>query len=522
MFSTATRWLERNAQSINLLNVYPVPDGDTGINMLLTMRAAMDEVQPNFDESAANVARAMAKGSLMGARGNSGVILSQILRGLAQGLDGKESFSGNDLAAALKLSSDCAYKAVSNPEEGTILTVVREAADAAYTKSIANNTNVVAVMETVVEEARASVARTPSLLAVLHQAGVVDAGGQGLYVIFEGALHYLRGNSEKTVVSEMESATVTGEPNQIAQGQYGYCTEFLLQGNELDVESMREKLLTMGESVIIVGDASIIRVHLHTFDPEAVLRYASSWGTLDQVKIDNMQTQHEHFIASLPQLPTTRLSTVTVASGEGLIQVLLSIGATIVVPGGESMNPSVQELLQAVDSVPARDVILLPNNPNVLLAADQVKELSKKKITVVPSATIPQGIAAMLTVNYDNDLKTNVSAMKKALSTVQSGEITIAVRSTNVEGLHIKEGQAVAFLDSKPISADDNISKVVHDLLDRMDIEDSELITLYHGADTDSAEAGEIAHSIRNKYKSVEVEMIAGGQPHYNYIISVE
>ncbi len=509
---------------INLLNVFPVPDGDTGTNMLLTMRAAMEEADRCSEKSASAIAQAMARGSLMGARGNSGVILSQILRGLAHGLDGKDSFNGRDLAAALTDSTAFAYRGVSEPVEGTILTVMREAAAAAQKRSSLNNDAVPSVMEAIVEEARASVARTPTLLPVLRQAGVVDAGGQGLYVVFEGALRYLRGEIEEVepgvTVPSVVAASIAQNP--AAKAPYGYCTEFMLQGTDLDVEAVREKLIHLGESVLVVGDDSNIRVHLHTFDPGAVLSYTVSLGTLSQVKVENMQDQHEDFVAAKAQLVAGDISTVAVASGQGLTQALYSIGTTIVVPCGKSMNPSVQELLQAVESVASDKVILLPNNPNVLLTAGQVQPLSKKRVEIVPSETIPQGIAALLALNYESDLETNVDAMKKALPTVLTGEITTAVRPTELDGLPIEEGQYIAFLDRKLVAAADSIPDVVHNLLGKMDVEEFELITIYYGADTKSTEVEQLVKSIQKRYPAQEVELVAGGQPHYNYIVSVE
>lgn len=524
MFNAATRWLERSAQSINALNVFPVPDGDTGINMLMTMRAATEEASRNSTGGAAAVAQAMARGSLMGARGNSGVILSQIFRGLAHGLDNKRTFSPHDFANALAESADFAYKGVTKPVEGTILTVIREAAAAAQAKSSSNNTDMLSVMETVVEEAKASVARTPSLLPVLRQAGVVDAGGQGLYVVFEGALRYLRG--EPAVAEPAEIAPVATpiiaaqKPDEKAQ--YGYCTEFLLHGKVLDPEAIREKLTTLGESVLVVGDASMIRVHLHTFDPGVALSYAAALGTLQQVKVENMDDQHQDFLAAKTQQPIGNISTIAVASGEGLIQVFYSVGATIVVSGGETMNPSVQELLQAVESAHSDKVVILPNNANIAMAARQVPGLTKKKVEVVPTETIPQGIAALLVFNYEADLETNVAAMKAALSTVHSGEVTTAVRSMSLDGMTVKEGQAIAFLDGALVFADDSVPQVVHKLLDKADVGQAGLVTVYYGADTEQAEAERIGESVREKYPALEVEVVAGGQPHYNYIISVE
>lgn len=522
MFSTGTHWLERNAQLINLLNVFPVPDGDTGTNMLLTMRAAMEEASRSSDGSAATVAQAIAKGSLMGARGNSGVILSQIFRGLAQGLAGKRSFNGKDLAKALQQSSDFAYKGVTKPVEGTILTVIREAATAAQAKSSSKNVGVLSIMEAVVSEAKASVARTPTLLPVLQQAGVVDAGGQGLYVVLEGALRYLRGESqaELTEVAPVVAATDTSQ--KLAEKAYGYCTEFMLHGSNLNLEAIREKLSNVGESVLVVGDESMIRVHLHTFDPGAALSYAASLGTMKQVKVENMDDQHKDFLIAKPQPPIGNISTIAVASGEGLTQVFYSVGATVVVSGGETMNPSVQELLQAVESTNSDKVVILPNNVNIVMAARQVQQLTKKKVEIVPTETIPQGIAALLSFNYEADLETNVAAMKTALEAVRSGEITTAVRSMSHNGLTVQKGQAIAFLDGELAVADASMPKAVHKLLDKMNVEQSGLITIYYGADADCAEAEKIGESLRKKYPAQEVEVVAGGQPHYNYIISVE
>jgi len=523
MFGAATRWLERSAQAINLLNVFPVPDGDTGINMLLTMRAAMEEARRASDDSASAIAQAMARGSLMGARGNSGVILSQILRGFAQGLEGKSSFTGKDLAAALEQSSTLAYKAVTKPVEGTILTVVREAAAAARNRSKSNSADLTAIMEATVEEARDAVARTPSLLPVLRQAGVVDAGGQGLYVVLEGALRYLKGESED-IDQDLGPATISPQAvlDPAGETQYGYCTEFLLEGENLNQDAIREWLLGVGDSVLVVGDDDATRVHVHTHDPGAVLSYATSLGTLRKIKIDNMEDQHQDFIASQPQLQVSQISTVAVAAGDGLIQAFYSIGATTVVSGGDTMNPSVQELLQAVESAPSNQIAILPNNSNVILTASRVQELTEKRVAVVPSKTIPQGIAALLALNYETDLEANSEAMKRALSTVLSGEVTRAVRAMELDGLKISRGQAIAFLDGKLVASAESISQAVANMLSHVDFEQYGLLTIYYGADTETAEAQELSESIQEQYPSLEIELVAGRQPHYNYIISAE
>ncbi len=525
MFSAATRWLEHSAQSINLLNVFPVPDGDTGVNMLLTMRAAMDEATRHADNSASAIAKAMAKGSLMGARGNSGVILSQIFRGLAQGLDGKDTFNGEDLASALEQSSEYAYKAVTKPVEGTILTVVREAAAAAVARSNSNSADVLTILEASVKEARDSVGRTPSLLPVLRQAGVVDAGGQGLYVVLEGALKYLKG--EQDDLEAAPAAVTSGIAIPSAQEvhsktTYGYCTEFLLEGTDLAIEGIRDVLIGMGDSVMVVGDDTSTRVHIHAHDPGAVLSYAVSLGTLRDIKVENMQDQHEDFIALQPELLVSPISSVAVAAGDGLVQAFYSIGATIVVSGGETMNPSVQDLLQAVESAPSAQVVILPNNPNVLLTARQVQSLSEKTIEVIPSKTIPQGIAALLALNYESDLDTNAESMRQALSTVSSGEITKAVRSMEMGGLSIRQGQAIGFLNGKLVIAADTTPEAVVALLRHADTSQYTLLTMYYGSDTDAEEAERLAESIQKEYSSLEIELVPGRQPHYNYIVSLE
>ena len=521
MFSAATRWLERSAQSINTLNVFPVPDGDTGTNMLLTMRAAMEEVSLSTDGDAASIANAMAKGTLMGARGNSGVILSQIFRGLAKGMDGKRSFNGSDLADSLAQSSLYAYKGMSKPVEGTILTVIREAADAALARSAGNDSDVLAIMEAVVDEARESVARTPSLLPVLRQAGVVDAGGQGLFVLLEGALRYLRGDLEEGESAPPEPAAIP-VMSPAEEDRYGYCTEFLLEGKGLDAEAIREKLTGIGESVLVVGDDAMVRAHVHTFDPGAALSYATSLGTLKQVKVENMDEQHRDFIVAQTQPTAADISIVAVVSGKGLTDAFYSIGATIVVPGGETMNPSVQELLQAVESSPSDNAVILPNNPNILLAAKQVPDLTRKKVEIVPAKTVPQGIAALLAFNPEATLEENAAAMKSALSTVRTGEVTTAVRSMEIDGFSVKQGQAIAFLDRKPVAAEDSMSAAVLNLLSRISIDQDGLVTIFYGANTYSGEAEKIAEVIRERYTGQEIEVVAGGQPHYDYIISVE
>ncbi len=519
MFGSASAWLERNAAHINSLNVYPVPDGDTGINMLLTMRSAVAEASRATDGSASEVVRAIAHGALMGARGNSGVILSQILRGLAAPLDGKELLEGSDLAAGLAAGSELAYKAVSHPVEGTILTVIREASTAA--RGVSGTNDLCAILEATAAAAKDTVARTPSMLAVLREAGVVDAGGLGLYVIFEGFLRYLRGDVDEYEAGETISAAQLEVSAGGEERSYGYCTEFIIEGHTLNASAIREQLEAIGESVLVVADEALVRAHVHTFDPDAALGYASSLGKLHQVKVQNMDEQHEDFIAG-ERPPEIGIATVAVVSGQGIEEVFRSLGVSAVVPGGPTMNPSTEELLRAVRAVASHRVIILPNDPNIVLTAEQACGLSEKDVAIVPTKTIPQGVAAILALGGEGSLEENVGAMEQAASTVRTVEITAAVRSSKVGGLVMEKGQAIALLDGELVAVADSFPPLVDDVLSGMDLSASEIITVYYGADTDSAEADELAESLRRKYPHVEVEAIFGGQPHYNYIISVE
>jgi DAK2 domain fusion protein YloV len=349
----------------------------------------------------------------------------------------------------------------------------------------------------------------------------VDAGGQGLYVVFEGVLHYLRGEVGESEIAPVEAAAAVAD-ELAGPGTYGYCTEFILRGDQLDLEAIRDRLNGMGESVLVVGDETMIRVHLHTFDPGAALSFAASQGTMHQVKVENMDEQHREFVMAQTEAPPTSISTVAVVSGDGLTEAFYSIGATIVVPGGATMNPSVQQILQAVESAPSYNVVVLPNNPNVLLAAGQVASLTRKKVDVVPSTTIPQGIAALLVVSQEAEPQANVDAMKNALDTVRSGEVTVAVRSMDVDGLTIEEGQTVAFLEGRPVVAGGPMPEVVLKLVSMMGVEQGGLVTIYYGAEAEDSEAGGIAASLRAQFPDLEVEVVAGGQPHYNYIVSVE
>lgn len=535
MFAAATSWLEKCVADIDALNVFPVPDGDTGTNMLLTMRSALDEASRTPDSSgSAEVAKAMARGALIGARGNSGVILSQIWNGLAQGLEGKDKVGGSDLAHALMQASKVAYKGLSNPVEGTILTVIREAAEAAQKHAENAGDDVVSVFEATVDAAKESVANTPSLLPVLKEAGVVDAGGQGLYTLFEGALHYLKGEMEQLKLRKPwliapSIPLVARAPQMVGvaampEVPYGYCTNFLLKGQGLDPDKLREELENKGQSVIVIGNDSAIRVHIHTLDPGEILSFVVPQGTLHEISIRNMDEQYRDFLQMQKErMPQVDIAIVAVVTGEGLSNVFTSLGTTIIVPGGQTMNPSTNDLLQAVELAASEKVIILPNNKNIVLTANQVQSLTKKTVRVVPAKTIPQGVAALLAFDYEADLEANVRNMEEALSSVRSIEVTRAIRSTRLSGFDIKEGQAIALLDDEELVAvSDRPEDALIQALAKVEPDRAEVVTIYYGADTQAAEAEQVGAQVREKYPQLQVEVIGGNQPYYNYIVSVE
>ena len=530
MFAAATAWLEKNAPDIDELNVFPVPDGDTGTNMLLTMRSSVEEAYRAPDHSASAVAQALAKGALLGARGNSGVILSQIFRGMAEDMADKEEITGPDMARALGKAAKTAYKGLSNPTEGTILTVIKDASSAAMKKSAGNGKDLITVMETTVSTAKESVANTPTLLPVLKEAGVVDAGGQGLYTILEGALQYLKGETEQMQFKKPQVITSSIPltlrlPEMIAADEvpYGYCTELMLKGEDLDPEKIKTRLTKKGESLIVVGDNNTVRIHIHTLDPGNIVHIATTLGTIHQVSVRNMDEQHRDFVAAQKERAVaTDVATIAVVAGEGLEEVFTSLGVTSIVHGGQTMNPSTKDILQAVEQAPSDKVILLPNNKNIILTAKQVKALTKKTIEIIPTETIPQGVAALLAFDYDANLETNTNLMKQAIENVKTIEITRAVRSTQIGGLKIRKKQIISLLDNELITVGNNAIEVLMDTLNKISLEENEILTIYYGSDTTLAEAEKAAVTIREKYPKLQVEIIRGSQPHYNYIISVE
>ncbi len=526
-------WLRQHQEEINALNVFPVPDGDTGTNMVLTMQSAWEEVAGVDENNVGKVVHRVAHGALMGARGNSGVILSQIWRGMARHLDNKEWLTASDLAAALEEGVRTAYRGVIRPVEGTILTVAREAAEEA-TLAAGRTTDLSAVLERAVRRAWDALSRTPDLLPVLAEAGVVDAGGQGLCVILEGMMRALRGE----VMGEPAAAAATAvgpafAAEAVPEEEYGYDVQFLIIGQNLDVEAIRRDIDAMGTSTLVVGDSETVKVHVHVPDPGVPLSYAVRLGSLRDVVVEDMQAQYREFVraresarpapaVTVAGAPVHDVGVVAVAAGDGLEKVFLSLGAAAIIPGGQTMNPSTEEILRVVESVPAPKVVILPNNGNIILAARQAQELSRKEVAVVPTRSIPQGVAALLAFNHQADLEENATAMARAAEDVRTGEVTTATRDAKLNGVTVRQGQIIGLQDDQLVVSGETVDEVVEALLERMGVAEMEIVTLYYGAGVQQEEAEALAARLQEKYPAQSFEVVYGGQPHYFYILSAE
>lgn len=525
-------WLERHADRVNAVNVFPVPDGDTGTNMFLTMRSTMQEANQCADISAGGMLAAMSHGALMGARGNSGVILSQIVRGIAEAGRGMQAMDAAGFVSGLEQGAAAAYKAVTKPVEGTILTVVREVAEDARRRLNGSGPDLLPLLEAAVQTAHDSVGRTPALLPVLAEAGVVDAGGLGLSYLLEGMLRSLRGESLEAESTEAGSVggdwlQMTEQRHTTEESLYGYCTEVLVSGAGLDPDSIRERMVELGDSVLVVGDSSLVRVHVHTDDPGAALSCGTAVGSLVQVKVDNIRSQAEQFVQMHEERQVRppaagAVSTVAVVAGEGMAEVFESVGCTRVVAGGPTMNPSTRDLLDAIEACPSEDVAVLPNDKNIIMAAQQAVGLTKKNLVVVPTRSMPQGIAALLAMNPEEGLDDNAQAMDEARQLVRTVEVTRAVRSTSVGGIKVEAGDCIAILDDEL-----KLSAATPEMAALQAVEDvteggTSLVTLYYGAGTSKSQATTLADDLRKRLVGHEVEVVYGGQPHYNYVISVE
>lgn len=525
-------WLQHHQDAIDALNVYPVPDGDTGTNMVLTMHSAWEEIKDSPERNVGRVAQQMAQGALMGARGNSGVILSQIWRGFARSLNGKDVYRAEDLAAACREASVTAYKGVVKPVEGTILTVARAVADAA-TEAAREMDNLIGVLERIAFAAHEAVVLTPSQLPVLEEAGVVDAGGQGLFIILEGMLRHMRGEPVAEDVRLTDSVDLMAGDLQLGEAGYKYDVQFLVVGDGLNINAARERIADMGGCPLVVGDPTMLKVHVHVSDPGLPISYGSSLGSLRDVVVEDMQAQYQDFVverelpsspsvAAQPSQDTEDIGIVTVVPGDGLARVFQSLGASSVVRGGQTMNPSTEDLLRAIDGLSTDQVVVLPNNSNVVMAAEQARELSSKDVVVVPSRFVPQGIAALLSLNYQADLEANVEAMERAMRDVETGEVTLANRSATVNGIEVADGEVIGLHNGELRVRGEVVEKVARKLVEEMNPSRREIITLYYGEDISEEKAHALSDALRENWPDQAIEVIAGEQPYYPYIISVE
>ncbi len=526
-------WLRTNQETVNALNVFPVPDGDTGTNMVLTMQSAYDEIRDSGHRSIGKMAEAVSQGALMGARGNSGVILSQIWRGVARALHDKETLDGPSFVQALAEARDTAYKGVVRPVEGTILTVAKDIAAAAE-EALKETQDPIEILERVVEAADASVQRTPELLDVLKQAGVVDAGGKGLFFILEGMLRYVYGEPLDTPLASVQPISALNLQNTMETIEPGQDFEVVVDfypSRPLDLQSFYRALEEMGTSIQVGEGEGMYRMHIHVplekrYEP---IDYIMGLGTITKVAMENLVAQMEEIDRQasgdwleLANVEPGQIAVVAVSPGPGLSRIFASLGAAAIVEGGQTMNPSTQEILAAFENLPTDKVIILPNNKNIILAAQQAKEVTVKRVIVVPSRTVPQGLAAMLALDPDGDLEAVAGRMAEALETVQSGEITIATRSVEIDGVTVTKGQVIAILDGKLVLAASTVEEACLGLLKAANAEEKELITLFVGQDLPHAEAGRIADAVRAAYPDQEVEVQHGGQPHYHLIVSIE
>ena len=529
IFVSGANNLQNHKDLVDKLNVFPVPDGDTGTNMSLTISYAIKELAKVQNDNITDIGKALSKGSLMGARGNSGVILSQIIRGIAKSIEGKESLNVVDLANAFKNGSDTAYKAVIKPIEGTILTVVRESGE--YAVSIAQeDMDMIEFLEAVVEKANESLNNTPELLKALKEAGVVDSGGKGLVLIYEGMLSSLKGTNIEAVEGGASNAVEVNVEQNISTEdiKFQYCTEFILESDKVDDLTIRERFLKYGDSLAVVGDEGVIKVHVHTNDPGLAIQEALSYGQLLTIKIENMKLQHENKVlnetAQTKEAPVEEkeYGFIATSMGEGLAQIFKDFGVDHIIEGGQTMNPSTEDFMKAIESLHAKNIIILPNNSNIIMAANQAKELSDKNIIVIPTKNVSQAFAALVAFDGDADITENEANMMEALSTVKSGQVTYAVRDTVINDVEVKEGNIIGIAEGKLLSAGDKVDEITTDLVEKLVDEDSAIITLFYGEDTSKEDAQALRDALEENFEDVDVELHYGGQPLYYYLISVE
>ena len=535
-------WLDQHHALVNQLNVFPVPDGDTGTNMLMTMRNAIKEIAEDDSSHAGHIAARIAHGAMMGSRGNSGTILSQLWQGFAHALKDQRTMNAELAVRGLREAADTAYRGVIKPVEGTILTVAREAAEeaeAAYLETHDLDT----ILARVVERAKDAVARTPQMLPILQKAGVVDSGGSGLAYILEGMLRYVRGEEVTSLDVEIsqtqEDLAATLAPED--EMGYGYDVQFIIKGDNLNVNVVRSAIDAMGWSTLVVGDEEAVKVHVHVHDPGIPLSYGIGLGAISDIVVENMQEQFQDYVrdrsegtgmfraaAEAPEAPEIELEphdigVVTVASGAGLARVFKQLGATQLIMGGQTNNPSTQEILEAIQRVPTSRVILLPNNKNIILAAEQAARLAtSQEVIVVPTRSMPQGISALLPYDPKGDLEDVAQAMSDAKDEVVTGEITTATRSVEINGVEVENGQIIGLVDGMLSVSGDNLDTVMEQVLQQMQIDSRELVTLYYGDGVQASNAESMIERLQARYTDQSFELVNGGQPHYHYILSAE
>ncbi|MGG3855508.1 DAK2 domain-containing protein [Caldifermentibacillus hisashii] len=536
--------LSQNAKYVDSLNVFPVPDGDTGTNMNLSIQSGAKEVRNNIVPHVGKVGQALSRGLLMGARGNSGVILSQLFRGFAKAIEAKESLDITDFAEALNAGVTTAYKAVMKPVEGTILTVAKDSAKKALEVSKTTK-DMTVLMEEVVKEAKASLKRTPELLPVLKEVGVVDSGGQGLVFVYEGFLAQLKGEKvdELTTAEVSMDQLVKQEHHKSVQGfintediVYGYCTEFMvkfkdskLKNHPFSEEKFRNDLSEYGDSLLVIADDQLAKVHIHTEQPGVVLTYGQQYGDLINLKIENMRQQHTTILENdkvntvqEQQKQPSEYGIVAVSMGSGIRDLFKSIGAEVVIEGGQTMNPSIEDIVKAIEQVNAEKVFILPNNKNIILAAEQARDVCDQQVIVIPSKTVPQGLAALLAFNPSVDAEKNEKAMNDALKTVKSGQITFAIRDTMIDNLTIKKDDYMGIEEGSIVVSNRDLNVTAKELLNKMLDEDSEILTIIKGEEATEEQTKALIQFVEEKFPEVEIEIHDGKQPLYQFIFSVE
>ena len=533
MVVNASNRLLEESDFVNALNVFPVPDGDTGTNMSMTFKAAVKEIENLNSESIGETSKKLAKGALMGARGNSGVILSQILRGISKGLEGKTSVDSAELANAFVEGSKAAYKAVMKPTEGTILSVIRAASEGAI-KS--DKTDIVELLNEVVKEAKVMLDRTPDLLPALKKAKVVDSGGMGLYIILQGMHDALKDD----IKAEIKDIVANGSTGTNAQGteeidiKFGYCTEFIILGDASKAKAFQDEIEPLGDSMIVVGYDDVIKVHIHTNDPGLVLSKAVTVGELSKIKIDNMREEHRELLTSKEEQEAAKqveaevaaekkkYAFISVAMGEGITHVLKDLGVDYVIEGCQTMNPSTQDMMECISKLNADHIFILPNNKNIIMAATQASEISEKDVRVIPTKSIPQGITCITMFNAEHEVDENEAALMEALELVKTGSVTYAVRDTEMDGIEIKEGNMLGLVEGKINKVGNDYFEVAEEVLESMVDEDSELITIFYGKDVDESKIEEFTEKLEEKYEDCDVQFYKGDQPLYYFIMAVE